>query len=654
MKKVMGKVKCWNLITSATVAAVVWMVLIQLLVRYEYDHGNVIHFALATGKALLTTGTLYISLLWLFALFVLFETLFNRIVWGLLSASLVVAIFWIASYFKWQLRNEPIYGSDLSEIKSIGELINMVDFATLLAMFGLLVVIVVLVLVTMTLLQRKTKKNGIQNTTHRIVKAKFARFGIILISTLVVVTPFVAPKGTLEGVYHDLGFVQSGWSVREDAIKNGPLLTLFQSQNAELIKKPLNYSKASMLKLAEKYDTNAKFINQNRGKKFFKGQTVLYVLSESLTNPNKVRGLTLKQNPMKNISEIMDTKAGISGSMVSSNFGGGTANIEYMTLTGIPLAAYAPAMTVPYTQLPGNPKITRIPSIADWFDDLMTVHPYIGEFYNRSTMYRLMGIDKFITTDSKYKNDFVAKNKLGKSEYIDDQSAYDDTLALINNKENNDSQFIQLITMQNHAPYEKGEYTNEFSDFKLEKKYEKNLSGVSAYLTGVQATDEATYNFINKLEKLDRPVSLVFYGDHWPVAFDFVNRNSTKSTAYETPYFIWQNSAAKKTASSILSRGELTAPNEFNAQLLEKLSVNTNGYMALQTLISDNLPPIANYIRSSSGNLNFVDQRSNDVFDQRKLTKKQRALISDLRMVMYDISSGKGYLYETPFFNINK
>lgn len=106
--------------------------------------------------------------------------MFNRIVWGLLSASLVVAIFWIASYFKWQLRNEPIYGSDLSEIKSIGELINMVDFATLLAMFGLLVVIVVLVLVTMTLLQRKTKKNGIQNTTHRIVKAKFARFGIIL------------------------------------------------------------------------------------------------------------------------------------------------------------------------------------------------------------------------------------------------------------------------------------------------------------------------------------------------------------------------------------------------------------------------------------------------------------------------------------------
>ncbi|MDK6365361.1 hypothetical protein QP205_24335, partial [Escherichia coli] len=40
-----------------------------------------------------------------------------------------------------------------------------------------------------------------------------------------------------------------------------------------------------------------------------------------------------------------------SGLMLSSGYGGGTANLEYMALTGLSMSNFAPSLSSPYQQL---------------------------------------------------------------------------------------------------------------------------------------------------------------------------------------------------------------------------------------------------------------------------------------------------------------
>ena len=40
--------------------------------------------------------------------------------------------------------------------------------------------------------------------------------------------------------------------------------------------------------------------------------------------------------------------------MISSGLGGGTANMEYMTLTGLPVSNFSPTIATPYTQVVPN------------------------------------------------------------------------------------------------------------------------------------------------------------------------------------------------------------------------------------------------------------------------------------------------------------
>lgn len=60
---------------------------------------------------------------------------------------------------------------------------------------------------------------------------------------------------------------------------------------------------------------------------------------------------------------------------------------------------------------------------------------------------------------SKYK--IKHKIKIGTNPYLSDETAYQNTLDVINNYK--DGQFINLVTMQNHLPY--SDYYDNSSDY---------------------------------------------------------------------------------------------------------------------------------------------------------------------------------------------
>lgn len=85
--------------------------------------------------------------------------------------------------------------------------------------------------------------------------------------------------------------------------------------------------------------------------------------------------------------------------------------------------------------------------------------------------------------------------------------------------------------MQNHTPYDNWYSNNEFQ----EANNSNELSGwekdnTDTYAKGISYTDSATAEFLNSLNSINRPITVVFYGDHLPGIYP--NSLNNKITIY--------------------------------------------------------------------------------------------------------------------------
>ena len=106
--------------------------------------------------------------------------------------------------------------------------------------------------------------------------------------------------------------------------------------------KPDDYSEETMKEVAARYEKEAKKINASRTENMT-DSTVIYVLSESFSDPSRVPGLKVNKDSMPNIRSIKENTT--SGLMLSSGYGGGTANLEYMGLTGLSMSNFDSSLT---------------------------------------------------------------------------------------------------------------------------------------------------------------------------------------------------------------------------------------------------------------------------------------------------------------------
>ncbi|ERI87071.1 hypothetical protein HMPREF3193_01336 [Bifidobacterium breve] len=117
--------------------------------------------------------------------------------------------------------------------------------------------------------------------------------------------------------------------------------------------KPENYNEETMAALAKRYKKSAKNTNGSRANNLT-DNTVIMILSESFSDPTRVPGVELTEDPMPNIRAIKDITT--SGLMLSPAIGGGTANIEHQALTGLSLALFDDSMQSPYQETSSTPE----------------------------------------------------------------------------------------------------------------------------------------------------------------------------------------------------------------------------------------------------------------------------------------------------------
>ncbi len=550
----------------------------------------------------------------------------NRIPVTLILASVVTAMAAIAEFQVINVRQEAITEASLQEITAFKDLLGMLDIKLVVCAAILLIVIAVLLFI----IYRRSRWVVFRSIRWRAV--------LLVLSVLVIMPFFSINSEKYEASFVKLGDVPKVWDSLFDATSNGGIMALLNSRTTDAMVEPKSYSQQTMKNLVTKYTKQASLINQTRENSNFKNQTVIYTLSESLTKPSYVPGLTISDDPLPNIDNIMDNTS--SGHMVSSGYGGGTAGIEYSTLTGFNITSYRPTVTMPYSQLTSS--INEKSTITGQFDNKIVVHPYVGSFYNRRAVYKNMGINYFYTTDSTVPVKY--QKTIDGDSHISDESAYKNVLSKISKK--NNSQFIQLLTMQNHTPW-----TFKGRDYNMIEPTNSNAdeNTIESYLQGLHYTDEATQTFLDKLNDLSRPITLVWYGDHWPGIFNFVNTTTDALSAHSTPYFMWQNDAAKKANGTVNVSANYADPSDFTAMMMKMNGMKVDAYWALKTEMLEKVPTINNYTRDDKGKLTFLDQRGNKI-DEKSLTKEQREIVNDFKLVQYDITTGKSYLLKTNFF----
>lgn len=284
--------------------------------------------------------------------------------------------------------------------------------------------------------------------------------------------------------------------------------------------------------------------------------------------------------------------------------------MEFQTLTGLPMYNLSPSISILYTQV--APVMNYFPSISNSFNsnNRIVIHIASPSNYSRNIIYGNLDFAKFIHYGNKGKEGYNIGGNYS------DESTYQ----LVLKNMNKDSQFFSVMTMQNHTPW------NEPNPIDMNASYpgfsDNANKQLSAYIRMLYHTDNATQDFLEKLAKIDKKITVVFYGDHLPGLYPESAFKNNPEGQYQTDYFIWSNFETPKLDYPLVNSSD------FSAMVFEQTNSKVSPYYALLTEV----------LKKAS-------------VDKKALEGEAREIAEDLKMVEYDLISGKGYLSKD-FFEV--
>lgn len=282
---------------------------------------------------------------------------------------------------------------------------------------------------------------------------------------------------------------------------------------------------------------------------------VICIMGESFSKLSDESAFTYasdEDNPLYFYHQLENSEQSISGNIIVSGFGAGTANTEFDVITGMQttlLDATNPATSAFRTVHHNIPTLASVFSDAGaqtWF-----LHPGKSWFYNRESVYRYFGIQ-----DSTFEEVFDGMPLAG-SFYTDEAflSVMNDGISRL---EQNGNYFIFSVTIENHQAYTASKYGDSLTE---QIPFHGTLSAsskeqLSVYLQGVRHTSEMLEQLTQELNQSDKPTLLLFFGDHRPAlgadyaAYREIGSDCGKTDtpehilyAHEVPYLIWGNTA---------------------------------------------------------------------------------------------------------------
>lgn len=232
-------------------------------------------------------------------------------------------------------------------------------------------------------------------------------------------------------------------------------------------------------------------------------------------------------------------------------------------------------------------------------DGSIAFHPYYKNMYLRDGNYDKFGFSQLLTLDSDPA--IPVQDRVDASPYVSDEASYQNVLDAINNQ--NTPQFIQLVTIQNHSDY--GDYytNNEFRDVDYSALDSDERWRIENYAKGISLTDQATAEFLNALNGIDRPITVIFYGDHLPVIYATADDDNVNTlTLHETDYFIWSNTASDTTGVKLSPETtNFSSSNYLMSTTAEHMNAAVSPYLAMLTELHQQVPALSRVIGQAGG-----------------------------------------------------
>lgn len=264
---------------------------------------------------------------------------------------------------------------------------------------------------------------------------------------------------------------------------------------------------------------------------------IIVVLSESFWDATRVEGLTFSKDPLPFYHSLVEKYT--SGTMLSPQFGGGTANVEFEVLTGNSMR-FLPQGSIPYNQYihKGVDSLASILKRQGY--ETTAINPFHSWFYNSKSVYNNFGFSKYISQEffePDYEGPYIADRAVAK--YIIEASG-----------KTAGPDFIFANTMENHFHYSPGKFKENTIEVSGVTGTSKGL--LETYAQGLLGADDMLKRLVTHYEQKGEPTIIVFFGDHLPSLGEnyqaykdcgYLKENDPQflDKMYRVPVLVWNN-----------------------------------------------------------------------------------------------------------------
>ena len=310
------------------------------------------------------------------------------------------------------------------------------------------------------------------------------------------------------------------------------------------IEKPEGYSKAEVQQWIAEYEVQSS--------EQMPEVNVIMVMAEAFSDISEADVFAYGEanDPLYYYKQLAAQPNTISGHMVVSNYGAGTANTEFDVMTGMRTSMIAENASSAFRV------VRRKTNSLGWIFsecgyNTYFMHPGQPWFYNRTSVYSHFGMDEQVYVDAYGPEDY-------KGTMISDAAFLEQLESDLTGLLQEDAPvYGYTVTIQNHQayPYSKYDVIPEPAPLQVEVS-DATMETLSVYMEGVKDSSVMLYELTEFLNATQEPTIVVFFGDHMPnLGQDYsvyrelgmtIGETDTPEkniATYTTPYIIWANDA---------------------------------------------------------------------------------------------------------------
>ena len=468
----------------------------------------------------------------------------------------------LASYYKIQLRGDPVLASDLRLIRTAGGIMGNYTFELTEPVKLVIAGFVGMLIFSVVLLRRER-----MSQRGRLV-------GLMAMLTLTLASYF--ELYTSADIYEKTAnnSLINPWSEVEIYLSRGTTYPFLYSVKDMFPDAPSGYRESEATGTLAEYE-NADIPEEQ--KITFVG-IMLEAFSDLTDFPvlDEVPAIHKIYEPLHELEECS-----VSGRLLTNIFAGGTVDTEWGYLTG-------------YSEHEEfrSPVNTYVRYFKSQGYDALYRHPGYSWFYNRSNVNEYLGFDECVFNDTGF-GDLIS---ISDALYHSDKVLVDYLLNDIDSRtETDDPLFLFSVSYQNHGPYPSETYWEEYVTPEMTGWSMESCCVINNYLAGIRSTVNEMCRMTEELEKRDEPVVFVFFGDHKPwmgngnSVYTEMGINMDVSTLdgfynyYATPYVIYANQAARDLlGSDFAGDGGDFSPCFLMARVFDECGWEGPGLMQLQ------------------------------------------------------------------------